>query len=88
MHHLNCSKEYVGFRRNLSTTEAAHVLGWLHHVDEGSVTNVSEVHAAFIFTVEVYRVPKKSSLFSFQLECKSLTSTLHEDPHAFLHLSH
>jgi hypothetical protein len=48
--------EYVGFRRNLSTTEAAHVLGWLHHMDEGSVTDVSEVHAAFIFTVEVYRV--------------------------------
>jgi hypothetical protein len=49
MQHL--VNQYVGFRRNLSSTEAAHVLGWLHHMDEGSVTNVSEVHAAFIFTV-------------------------------------
>jgi hypothetical protein len=48
--------EHGRFRRNVSTTEAARVLGWLHCMDEGSVASVSEVHATFIFTVEVYRV--------------------------------
>jgi hypothetical protein len=38
------------------TVDVSSVLGWLYCVAVGNVANVSEVHAAFIFRVEVCRV--------------------------------